>query len=118
MMNILNQSPLTDCEIEELDVFLMDSEGIEEAMDIASLDGFLTAILCGPKTIMPSEWMRWVWDMEKGEDSPEFKTQEQAQRIIGHNAVKQRCCRPILVNQESRCHNVVQYSCPSEKDLP
>ena len=83
MMNILNQSPLTDCEIEELDVFLMDSEGIEEAMDIASLDGFLTAILCGPKTIMPSEWMRWVWDMEKGEDSPDFKTQEQAQRIIG-----------------------------------
>jgi len=83
MKSMLNQGPLTDTEIEELDVFLIDAEGIEEAMDIASLDGFLTAILCGPKTIMPSEWMRWVWDMEKGEDSPEFKTQEQAQRIIG-----------------------------------
>ena len=32
---------------------------------------------------MPSEWMRWVWDMERGEDSPEFKDQAQAQRILG-----------------------------------
>ena len=48
-----------------------------------TLDGFLTAIVCGPKTIMPSEWMRWVWDMERGEDSPEFEDQAQAQRILG-----------------------------------
>ena len=52
-------------------------------MDISTLDGFLTAIVCGPKTIMPSEWMRWVWDMESGEDAPEFKDQAQAQRILG-----------------------------------
>jgi uncharacterized protein len=32
---------------------------------------------------MPSEWMRWVWDVEKGEDAPEFKNQEQAQHVIG-----------------------------------
>lgn len=52
-------------------------------MDIATLNGFMTAIVCGPKTIMPSEWMRWVWDMERGEDAPEFKDQAQAQRILG-----------------------------------
>jgi yecA family protein len=49
-------------------------------MDISTLDGFLTAIVCGPKTIMPSEWIRWVWDMENGEDALEFKDQAQAQR--------------------------------------
>ena len=32
---------------------------------------------------MPSEWMRWVWDMENGEDAPEFENQAQAQRILG-----------------------------------
>ena len=80
---MFNQGPLTPKEIEELDAFLLGAEGIEESMDIATLDGFLTAILCGPKSIMPSEWMRWVWDMEKGADSPEFKSQEQAQHIIG-----------------------------------
>ena len=82
-MNMLDQGPLTDEEIEELDQFLLDAEGIEDSMDISTLDGFLTAVVCGPKTITPSEWMRWVWDMESGEDAPEFKDKAQAQRILG-----------------------------------
>lgn len=81
-MKLTNQGPLTDADVEELDQFLLNAEGIEESMDISTLDGFLTAIVCGPKTIMPSEWMRWVWDMESGEDAPEFKDQVQAQRIL------------------------------------
>ena len=40
-------------ELEELDSFLLDADGIEESMDIATLDGFLTAIHCGIKSIMP-----------------------------------------------------------------
>jgi len=32
---------------------------------------------------MPSEWLRWVWDMESGKDAPVFKDQAQAQRILG-----------------------------------
>lgn len=32
---------------------------------------------------MPSEWIRWVWDMESGEDAPESKDHAQAQRILG-----------------------------------
>ena len=83
MVNILNTGPLTDEEIHDLEQFLLDAEGIEESMDVSTLDGFLTAIVCGPKTIMPSEWMRWVWDMERGEDAPTFKDQAQAQRILG-----------------------------------
>jgi uncharacterized protein len=82
-MNVFNQGPLTDKEIRELDQFLLDAEGIPASMDISTLDGFLTAIVCGPKTILPSEWMRWVWDMERGEDAPEFTDQAQAQRILG-----------------------------------
>lgn len=81
-MSALDQGPLSDAEIDELDRFLLKTEGIDESMDIATLDGFLTAILCGPKMIMPSEWMRWVWDMERGEDAPEFASQAQAQRIL------------------------------------
>jgi uncharacterized protein len=82
-MNMLSPSPLTDEEIKELDEFLLEAEGIEESMDISTLDGFFTAIVCGPKTIMPSEWMRWVWDMQSGKDAPEFKDQAQAQRVLG-----------------------------------
>ena len=78
-----SHDPLTDDELEALDRFLLDAEGIEESMDISMLDGFFAAILSGPKTILPSEWMRWVWDTEKGEDSPVFSGMDQAQRIMG-----------------------------------
>jgi uncharacterized protein len=47
-----------------------------------TLDGFLCAVLSGPNVIMPSEWMRWVWDMEEGEQAPEFASETQAQRIL------------------------------------
>ena len=80
---MFNPGPLTNAEIEELDEFLLDAEEIEEAMDVSTLDGFLTAIVCGPKTIMPSEWLPWVWDMEHGKDAPQFKDQARAQRILG-----------------------------------
>jgi yecA family protein len=37
---------------------------------------------------MPSEWLRWVWDKEQGEQPPEFRSEKQAKRIlsllIGH----------------------------------
>lgn len=81
-MKIPSKGPLTDKEIEELDRFLLDAEGLEDSMDVATLDGFLTAILCGPKTVMPSAWIRWVWDMERGERAPEFASSDQAQHII------------------------------------
>lgn len=80
---MLSADPLTDAEVEELDEFLLNAESIEESMDISTLDGFLTAIVCGPKTILPSEWMRWVWDMERGKDAPRFKDKAEAQKILG-----------------------------------
>jgi uncharacterized protein len=61
----------------------MDAEGIEDSMDISTLDGSLTAIVCGPKTILPSEWLRWVWNMESGEDALQSVSQAQAKRILG-----------------------------------
>ena len=81
-VNPLTRGPLSDAEIEALDQFLLAAETLEESMDISTLDGYLTAIVCGPATILPSEWLRWVWDMQNGEDSPEFESQDQAQRIL------------------------------------
>lgn len=78
-----SSGPLSHKEIAELDKFLLDEEALEESMDICTLDGYLCVVLSGPKTIMPSEWMRWVWDMKEGEQAPEFKNERQAQRIIG-----------------------------------
>jgi uncharacterized protein len=80
--NMPVQDPLSDEEIEELDDFLLDSEGIDESMNVSMLDGFLTALICAPKLILPSEWMRWVWDTEHGKDSPNFSSEDEAGRIL------------------------------------
>src|SRR2546422_11620676 len=74
--------PLSNKEIAELDKFLLDAEALDEAMDVCKLDGFLSAVLSGPKLILPSEWMRWVWDMKEGKRAPEFESEKRAQRII------------------------------------
>ena len=58
--------PLTDREIKKLHAFLLAEDGLENPMDFYTFDGFICAALSGPNTIMPSEWLRWVWDQERG----------------------------------------------------
>lgn len=72
--------PLSEEELDALNEFLLDSD-LEDNMDVAMLDGYLTAIVSAPSTHLPSEWQPWVWDLEKGEASPQFKSLEEAQRI-------------------------------------
>ena len=84
----IQSGPLTDQEIKELDAFLLAEDGLENPMDFFTFDGFICALLSGPDTIMPSKWMRWVWDQEEGEQPPEFTSEKQGKRIlsllIGH----------------------------------
>ena len=79
----MKQQPLTDAELDRLQDYLVEKSGLENAMDIAMLDGYLTAIVSGPRTILPSQWLPYVWDMDHGQDHPQFKTSQQAQRIFG-----------------------------------
>src|SRR5713226_2028261 len=85
-MRPIKSGPLTHLEIEQLDAFLLSDGGLENAMDVSTLDGFLCAVLSGPNVIMPSEWMLWVWDMEEGEQAPESASEKQAQRILSNTA--------------------------------
>jgi uncharacterized protein len=84
----IESGPLTDRETGELEAFLLAEDGLENPMDFYTFDGFICAVLSGPNTIMPSEWLRWVWDQERGEQAPEFRSEKQAKRIlsllIGH----------------------------------
>jgi hypothetical protein len=61
----IESGPLTDREINELHRFLLAEDGLEHPMDFYTFDGFICAVLSGPNTIMPSEWLRWVWDQER-----------------------------------------------------
>ncbi len=74
-------APLSDEEIEELDQFLLSDATSDEAMMLDMLDGSLTAIVIGPTTILPSQWLPGIWGPSE-DDAPEYESMEQAQRIM------------------------------------
>ena len=67
----IESGPLSNREIKELHAFLLAEDGLENPMDFYTFDGFICAVPSGPNNIMPSEWLRWVCDQERGEQSPE-----------------------------------------------
>lgn len=72
---------LSEDELEELDQFLMSDAVSDESMILESLDGYLTALVVGPTTIMPSRWFPGVWGPTE-EHAPEFESMAQYQRIM------------------------------------
>lgn len=68
-------------ELEELDSQLARSAS-GTAMNVAMLDGFLTAIAIGPVLVMPSEWLPWVWDLAEAEVAAPFEDMAQANAVI------------------------------------
>ncbi|HZV55744.1 MAG TPA: UPF0149 family protein [Rhodocyclaceae bacterium] len=70
--------PLDDDELQELEDFLNSDALGEEGMDIAMLDGFLTALAVGPNTLPPSRWLPVIWDRE----DMVWESKQQAERIM------------------------------------
>ena len=83
LSSAVSPDPTDLLELRELAEFLASLELVESSMDLFAVDGFSAAILSGPRTLMPSEWIRWIWDRGRGEVAPEFENREQAQRILG-----------------------------------
>jgi len=77
MQQQLDQS-FTEQDLERLDHFLM-HDAPEESMDLDELHGFLAALICSLRMVMPSEWTPHVW----GGTEPEFETMGKAQDVIG-----------------------------------
>ena len=53
------------------------------AMDVSMLDGLLTSLVIGPRPVMPSEFLPWVFDIAEGKASPVFERREDAERMFG-----------------------------------
>lgn len=93
----------SDQGLDALEAFLLSDAAPPEAMPIAVLDGFLTAIVIGPELIIPSAWLPMVW----GGGSPDFADLAEANLVIGaimarYNAIIDALdldpplCAPIL----------------------
>jgi uncharacterized protein len=80
----MNTPPvITDTDLKRLADFLSSDAAPETAMDVSTLEGFLTALVIGPRMVMPSAWMPWVWDFANGREDPEFADMAQAQEVLG-----------------------------------
>ncbi|MBN8742477.1 MAG: hypothetical protein BGP24_17775 [Lysobacterales bacterium 69-70] len=78
--------PLDDAEIEILSRFLDEHAVERDGMSFEMLDGYLTAVLSGPDTIMPSEWLPLVWsgddEQAAGDEAGVFEDEAEAGRIL------------------------------------
>ena len=74
--------PLTDAELDELEVFLASDAVPQDCMDLEMLDGYLTAVVSGPEVIQPSEWLPQVWSEGSRTAGAAFVNNDQAQRIM------------------------------------
>jgi len=74
---------LTDTDLDRLAAFLASEASPAGTMNLAQLEGFLTAIVIGPSVVPPSAWLPWLWDAENGEDAPTFESMAQAQDVLG-----------------------------------
>lgn len=79
-MNDLS-APLTDVECEQLDDFLLSVEHDDAVLNLSEFDGFITAVVSGPATIMPSTWMPALWGGQ--DNAPVWDSLEDYQFIFG-----------------------------------
>ena len=56
-----HMDPFTEEDFAELATWLAGESMPEDALDITMLEGFLTAIVIGPRTPPPAEWLPRVW---------------------------------------------------------
>lgn len=74
---------ITDADLERLDAFLASEDAPEPSMDVATLEGWLTALVIGPRPVMPSAWLPWVWDFDNGREDVIFADSERANEMLG-----------------------------------
>ncbi len=78
--------PLSDEEYDRLDHFLLEridedaetTDKDEGVLDISELDGLFTAIVSGPVTVMPSQWLPAVW----GDFEPVWRDEKEFEGIF------------------------------------
>ncbi len=62
----------------DLDAFLSSDRSPDNCMQLADLDGFLTAIAVGPETVPSEEWWPVIW----GGEEPQFRNAKEAKQVI------------------------------------
>lgn len=57
----MSQGPLTESELQWLDEIFTQYDNESSVIDVSELDGYLTSILSGPRTLEPEQWLLGIW---------------------------------------------------------
>nr|WP_310615975.1 YecA family protein [Pantoea cypripedii] len=76
----MNQGPLTEKELNWLEEMLEKYGNEHSVVDVAELDGMLTALLSGPNDIEPSEWLVAMWGGQK--HIPKWSSEREMDRFM------------------------------------
>jgi uncharacterized protein len=90
----MSAQPLTDAEFDRLAEVLQRCDG-NHAMTIEMLDGFLAALICGPETVPPSEYLPRIWGGDQTNE-PVFDIQSVSQEFFSL----------IMRHWNAICHNL------------
>ena len=112
MKNIFE--PLDDEKLDRLDQFLLDhvdedadTEGKDEGLlDTSELDGFLTAIVSGPTSILPSRWLPAVW----GDFEPVWESEKDFEEIFALMVRHMNVIAATLIEQPQDFEPIFQES--------
>lgn len=114
------QAPLSQDELEALDLFLRSNESPADTLAADQLHGFLTALVCLREETLPSVWMPVVWG---GGEEPGFQDLDRLEEMLRlmmrmHNSIaaqlEEATFRPLLsraVNQEGVAFTTPQGWC-------
>lgn len=58
-----------------------DDVGLDQPMQAPMIDGFICALVSGPKHVAPEQALAWVFDAEHGRQQPSFADPAQAQQL-------------------------------------
>lgn len=72
---------LTDAELDDLTEALGRFHN-EHAMNLEELDGFIAALICGPSTIPPSEFLPEIWGGGEMADAESFASEADGPRFV------------------------------------
>ena len=93
---MLQDTPLTEDEIDELDQYLLYGTESDEAMVIDVLDGYLHAIAIAPITLHPRQWLPKIWGTDQM--MPSGESLDRVNHILG---LVFRHYNSIIANLES-----------------
>jgi uncharacterized protein len=90
----MTAQPLTDTELDKL-ADVLKRFGDKRAMNLEMIDGFFAALICGPETVPPSEYLPEIWGGQMVTE-PEFEAK----------AILQEFLSLIMRHWNATCHTL------------